>query len=340
MKAHLLSILLNRDVRQITMRGAERPVKVRWTRPFLPPLEPLVQDAARETFFDIADNTHEPIEVDKVLSLTDNIPLVINLLAHLVDVEGCSNVLSRWEQEKTSVISDGYDKRSNLDFSISLSLSSPRLDSLPQAKELLSLLSMLPDGLSDVELVQSQLPLDNILGCKAALIRTTLAYSDEHKRLKVLGPIREYIHNNQPPGGHLIQPLLKHFQALLEFYAEYYGTLTGLSTVAQISSNFANIHNILHNGLKPGHSDLKDSIYCACSLNAFSRRNGHGTPLISQIQHILPLPRDYQLEAHFVSEMLYSWQYSPVSNLQQKISQTLEGFPLFNDTDIKCMLFN
>jgi hypothetical protein len=74
---------------------------------------------------------------------------------------------------------------------------------------------MLPNGLSDVELVQSKLPIDNILGCKAALICTTLAYSDEHKRLKALVPIKEYMQKNQPPGDHLIRPLLKHYQALL-----------------------------------------------------------------------------------------------------------------------------
>ncbi|KAJ7918322.1 P-loop containing nucleoside triphosphate hydrolase protein, partial [Mycena leptocephala] len=193
----------------ITMRGAERPSKTAWTRPFLRPLMPLEQEAARQTFIDIADNTHNPNEVDKVLSLTDNMPLAISLIAHLVDSEGCSHVLFCWEEEKTSLISDGYDRTSNLDLSISLSLSSPRLNS--DSKDLLSLLSILPDGLSDVELVQSKLPTDNILGCKAALIRTALAYSDEHKRLKVLVPIREYMQKIQPPGDHLIRPLLKHF---------------------------------------------------------------------------------------------------------------------------------
>ncbi|KAJ7812597.1 hypothetical protein B0H13DRAFT_1666155, partial [Mycena leptocephala] len=146
----------------ITMRGAERPAKVAWTRPFLQPLKPLEQDAARQTFIDIADGIHDAHEVDKVLALTDNMPLAINLLAHLVDSEGCTNVLSRWQEEKTSLISDGYDKRSNLDLSISLSLSSPRLNSFPHSKDLLSLLSMLPDGLSDAELVQSNLPTSQI----------------------------------------------------------------------------------------------------------------------------------------------------------------------------------
>jgi uncharacterized protein YjgD (DUF1641 family) len=71
-------------------------------------LKPLEQNAARQTFIDIADNRHDSEEVDKILSLADNIPLVISLLAQLADSEGCSNVLSRWE-EKTSLISDGYD---------------------------------------------------------------------------------------------------------------------------------------------------------------------------------------------------------------------------------------
>ncbi|KAJ7792819.1 P-loop containing nucleoside triphosphate hydrolase protein, partial [Mycena leptocephala] len=71
----------------ITMRGAERPAKVAWTHPFLPLLKPLEQAAARQTFIDIADNTHDPNEVDKILSLTDNMPLAISLIAHLVDSE-------------------------------------------------------------------------------------------------------------------------------------------------------------------------------------------------------------------------------------------------------------
>ncbi|KAJ7869258.1 hypothetical protein B0H13DRAFT_2557866 [Mycena leptocephala] len=232
----------------ITMRGAERPAKVAWTHPFLPTLKPLDQDAARQTFIDIADNTHDPKEVDKVLSLTDNLPLAISLIAHLVDSEGCSHVLSCWEEEKTSLISEGYDRTSNLDLYISLSLSSPRLN--PHSKNLLSLLSMLPDGLSDVELVQSKFPVDNILGCRAALIGTTLAYSDEHKRLKALVPIREYMQKIQPPGNHLIQPLFNHFLELLKVYMEYHGTQSNSSTVARVSSNYSNIQNVLQNGLQ------------------------------------------------------------------------------------------
>ncbi|KAJ7719707.1 hypothetical protein B0H16DRAFT_1210314, partial [Mycena metata] len=124
----------------ITMRGAERPSRVKWTRPFLLPLGPLGQDAAQKMFLEIADDGHSIEEVNEILALTDNMPLVISLLAHLADTEGRSRILSRWETEKTALLSEGYDKRSNLELSISLSLSSPRMTSTSHSQDLLSLL--------------------------------------------------------------------------------------------------------------------------------------------------------------------------------------------------------
>ncbi|KAJ6550836.1 P-loop containing nucleoside triphosphate hydrolase protein, partial [Mycena vulgaris] len=229
----------------ITMRGAERPAKVRWTRPFLAPLEPLTQEAARQTFIDIAEDFHNSEDIDKLLSLADNMPLAINIIANLVDYEGCSKVLSRWEAEKTALLSEGHDKRSNLELSISLSLSSPRIMALPHSQDLLSLLSILPDGISNVELLQSNLPLNDILACKAALLRTSLGYIDDQRHLKALVPIREYMWKFHPPTDGLVHPLLKHFHSLLEVYTASSGTLSSPSMVSRIRSNFANIQNIL-----------------------------------------------------------------------------------------------
>jgi hypothetical protein len=258
-------------------------------------------------------------------------------LAHLVDSEGCSNVLSHWEEEKTSLISDGYDKRSNLDLSISLSLSSTRLDSFPHSKDLLSLLSILPDGLSDSELVQAKLPIDNILGCKAALIRTSLAYSDEHKRLKALVPIQEYMQKNMPPGNHLVRPLLIHFQELLELFMEYNGTQSSSGTVVRISSNYSNIQNIILYGAQQGHPDLVTTIYCACDLSYFSQLIGRGPiPFTREIHNILPQPRDHRLEAYFIVE-LFAWGRHSISNPETLVCEALEHFEQFDDPDLKCM---
>ncbi|KAF7364632.1 hypothetical protein MVEN_00332500 [Mycena venus] len=156
----------------ITMRGTERPAK-----------------AARQILLDIADDFHEAKDIDQILSLTNNLPLAVDLFAHLVDDEGCPSVLARWETEKTALLSIGYDRRSNLDASIGISLSSTRLTASPGAMDLLKLLSILPDGLSDVELLHSDLPIKDILTCKAILLGTSLAYQDDKKRLKSLVPV-------------------------------------------------------------------------------------------------------------------------------------------------------
>ncbi|KAJ7683949.1 hypothetical protein B0H14DRAFT_2488094, partial [Mycena olivaceomarginata] len=196
----------------ITMRGAERPGKVAWSHPFFPPLQPLADNAARQIFDDITDNYYEGEDINQLLQLTDNMPLAVDIIAHLADYEGFSNVLARWETKKTTVLSMGYDQRSNLDLSIQLSLLSPRVTS--ESKELLSLLSILPDGLSDVELVQSNLQIPNILACKATLIATSLAYQDGKKRLRSLVPIRQHIQQFSPPSAFLTQSLRKHFYSI------------------------------------------------------------------------------------------------------------------------------
>ncbi|KAJ7025231.1 P-loop containing nucleoside triphosphate hydrolase protein, partial [Mycena alexandri] len=234
----------------ITMRGVERPAQVKWTQPFLSPLEPLAHDAAQRMFLDIADDGHSLEEVNQILAVTDNMPLVISLLAHLVDTEGCSAILSRWEVEKTSLLSEGYDKRSNLELSISLSLSSARMISVPHAQHLLSLLAMLPDGLSDTELKHAKFPIKDILSCKAVLLRTALAYTDDHKRLKALIPIMEYMQRLLPATDEMIKPLFTHFQELLELYVVNVGQTSGVLAISQISLNVANIENLLRHVLQ------------------------------------------------------------------------------------------
>ncbi|KAJ6600281.1 P-loop containing nucleoside triphosphate hydrolase protein [Mycena vulgaris] len=319
----------------ITMRGTERPASVRWTRPFLPALNPLTQDAARQTFIDIADDIHNSGDIDKVLLLTDNMPLAIDLIAHLVESEGCPNVLARWEEEKTSVISDGYDKRSNLDLSISMSLSSPRITYVPHCQDLLSLISMLPDGLSDVELLQSKLPITDILTCKAALLSSSLAYSDDQRRLKALVPIREYMARSYPPMDYLVQGLLNYFHQLLEFRDKYFGTVSASEMTLQITSNFSNIQELLLNRLQAQNPAAADTIYSIIYLNVFSRLAGRGRiPLMNQIAHIQPLPS--RLEVLSITEIFGSSSHYLVLNPEALVDKAIKQFPHFDESDVKC----
>ncbi|KAJ7479054.1 hypothetical protein FB451DRAFT_1032282 [Mycena latifolia] len=321
----------------ITMRGAEHPANVQWTHPFLEPLKPLAQEAARKTFIDIVDDGCSCEDIDEILRLADNMPLAIDLLAHLVDYEGFSSVMHRWEMEGTSLLAEGYNKGSNLEVSISLSLDSPRLASVPHSRDLLSLLSMLPDGLADVDLMHSNLPMDNILSCKTALLRTTLAYKDDQNRLKVLGPIREYIHRMLPPGAHIVQSVLRHFNNLLEVHETYHGNVSNPGIVARIASNTANIEAILVTGLKQDNPDLVETIQCICHFDRFTRLTGHGrAPLINHLPNVLPHPKDYRLEVYVITTLLSAHASNPVPNAQHLIDQALEYCQHFNDSDLQC----
>ncbi|KAJ7482685.1 hypothetical protein FB451DRAFT_1442241, partial [Mycena latifolia] len=320
----------------ITMRGAERPANVQWTRPFLAPLRPLPQEAARKTFIDIVDNGYAIEDIDKILLLADNMPLAIDLIAHLVDYDGLESVMHHWDTERISLLSEGHDKGSNLELSIFLSLESPRLASVPHARDLLSLLSMLPDGLSDIELLQSRLPIENVLACKAALLRTALVYTDEQKRLKALVPIREYMQKIHPPGAHIVQPLLQHFNELLELHGTYHGTLSSPGMVIRITSNLTNIRNILMNGLQRDNPDLVKTIKCTCLFDCFITQTGRGyDQLIHSIPNVLPQPTDHRLEVYFIQTLL-DQRTNNLPRAEDLVKQALECFPHFDDPNLKC----
>ncbi|KAJ7859177.1 hypothetical protein B0H14DRAFT_3135276 [Mycena olivaceomarginata] len=201
----------------ITMRGAERPSKVHWTHPVLLPLQPLSAEAAQQTFMDITDNAYIKEDMEQILQFTDNMPLAVDLIAHLADYEGLSNVLS---------------------------LSSPRITS--ESKELLSLLSILPDGLSDGELVQYKLPIRNILSCKTALLATSLAYQDSNRRLRLTGRgYRGLLDSILPILPGLDPQLQLHFITEVLRSSAYYPSLDREQFIMQAPNMIEQINNSL-----------------------------------------------------------------------------------------------
>ncbi|KAJ7368844.1 hypothetical protein DFH08DRAFT_762954 [Mycena albidolilacea] len=321
----------------ITMRGAERPAKVHWTHPFLLPLEPLSDEAAQQTFMDITDNVYAAEDVNQILEFTDNMPLAVDLIAHLSDYEGLSNVLTRWKTEKTALLSVGYDRKSNLDSSITLSLSSPRITY--DSKELLSLLSILPDGLTAAQLAHGNLPISNILSCKAALLATSLAYQDSNKQLRSLVPIREHIQRFLPPSKALIQSVCRHFYALLELYQTYNGEQLQ-PVINQITPNLRNLQEVLQRGLDDSLSDHTDTISCILSLNSFHQITGRGTTILMNYIHPMLPELDDQLNIQFTIEILRSYTCPPGVDPQQLITKAIVLFKHVKNPHLELQFYN
>ncbi|KAJ7442883.1 hypothetical protein FB451DRAFT_1438049 [Mycena latifolia] len=295
-----------------------------------------IETRARQTFIDITDNDHDNEEITQLLELTDNMLLAVNLLANLVDYEGCSGVLAWWKTENTYMLSEGCDKSMNLNSSITISLSCPRMTS--GAKSLLSLLSILPDGLSNVELLQSVLPVPDILTCKAVLLQTSLAYTDS-KRLKVPVPIREYMQHIHPPSPSLVQPLRKHFHSLLDLYRTHFGVqINGMAD--QINSNLRNIHHILLPCLHPENPELRGKNYCILTLSSFRRFAAHEhSELMDQIPPLLSHLADPRLEINFTIEVLSTTNYYPIPNLELLIDRAVHHLDNLNDPSLACKFY-
>lgn len=173
-----------------------------WSRPFLPPLEPLAHDAALQTFIAISDVAEDNADLQLLLDAVDRMPLAITLMASMAQYESCSTLIARWNELKTSMLQRNTASRiSSVDVSIQLSLSCPRMHDVPGALELLSALSLLPDGAETHNLPLMLPSLSTVPAAISTLLRTALAYRLTATRVRVLTPIRQYVQIYHPPTG-------------------------------------------------------------------------------------------------------------------------------------------
>ncbi|KAJ6596232.1 hypothetical protein DFH09DRAFT_129101 [Mycena vulgaris] len=257
----------------ITMRGLERPGRVKWSRPFLAPLKPLDSTASRQIFIEVSDapnSEQEEADLAELMEFTGNLPLAVSLMASVTASEGYSNSLRHWKTDNTLLLSEGQKKTSNLDKSIVMSLTSPRMISSPGAQELLSVLSLLPDGLAEVECTAQNIPILHILESKSVLLRTSLAYIDSNGRLKTLSPIREYIRRENPPHKSLVDPLGKYWQDLLSLW-DSHKQLPGKDTAFQLSANVGNINSLIFYQLQAQGPPTREVLHSILTLEIFSQ---------------------------------------------------------------------
>ncbi|KAJ7138267.1 hypothetical protein C8R44DRAFT_976057 [Mycena epipterygia] len=297
----------------VTMRGQERPLKIRWNRPFIQPLSPLSADAAYKTFIDISDTDSDA-----------DAPLWPNSA-----FDGCQSVLSRWRTENVSLLSDGFNKETNLETSLRLSLSSPRMASSPGALHLLSLLSLLPDGILDVDLRDSLCPIPELPRCQSTLLRTSLAYI-EAGRLKVLAPVRELIRKIHPPSYAVVRPLRLYWDGLLMLWRTY--RMPSGDLVPRLTGNVGNMTSLLTYGLEVGAFDLKEIIHGIFHFNNFTGRTyGIHLPLMTDIGTHIERVDDNQLRGYRIWNLINQGSHQPIIGAEDMIAQGCKYLQLAGD---------
>ncbi|KAJ7738492.1 hypothetical protein DFH07DRAFT_82876 [Mycena maculata] len=253
----------------ITMRGSERPAGVQWSRPFLPQLGPLDVPSARKAFLALSDCLEDDPWIDPLLSAIDCVPLAIALMANLAETDSTETLLQRWREEQSALLHRTPDRRSSLDISIRISLDSPRMKAVPEALTLLSLISLLPDGVDNTQLGVIFPSIAKSRRALSTLWQTSLAYNDGHNRTRVLSPIRAHMMlYHQSDTAHRVS-VLTYYMGLAALSSDLGGP-HGQVIVQRLTPEIMNMHSVVNFtlGLGPHSTPTTSSLVSSLTLDS------------------------------------------------------------------------
>jgi tetratricopeptide (TPR) repeat protein len=253
----------------VSLRGAERPFRLAWRETIA--LEQLTPKAAREAFLDVAGDAYrgDP-HLDTLLAEVGHLPLAVVLLAAQAEGTPLTTVQNRWRQARTGMLQrPGADPReANLEASISLSVTSPRLT--PDARRLAALLALLPDGMADDDL--HALELEHGDDSSASLRKVGLALPRD-PRLRLYPPIREVFNRTLPPATAEREHFVGHYLWLAK-RGEKVGEEGGAEAALRLAPEIGNLEALLRSALKA--TDPRPAIEAALGVGALQRFTGLG----------------------------------------------------------------
>ena len=263
----------------------------------LPMVEPLSLEAAKETYTAICPTVDSSLE--ELLAQLDHVPLAIVLMAHIGQKgDGPKQLLERWNEEYTSFLSCHVQHPSRLnsvEVSIKVSLHSPTMAAIPEAQQLLSLISLLPAGV-----LRGQLPaIASIMSrpnqASDVLRGTALAYYNKEGTLNVLSPIRRYMLVYHPPSEELVKHLEQYYCKLAKLGCSQPGDQDYRAASQNLQKEEGNMGTILLHALTY-HPDCH-VVQAGIDFSQFLYWTRPGTTIISLAAKVAGDLRESELEA-------------------------------------------
>jgi tetratricopeptide (TPR) repeat protein len=253
----------------VSIRGGERPGGVAWLDALRP--NPLELSAARQTFLATAGRKFEADEcLDLLLNAVDRVPLAVVLLAH--QAEGgpdLTDLWGSWQEERVAMLrrADASDRLTNIELSYELSYNGKRMTD--EARRLLGVLALLPNGIGhkDLRAVAPAAPLRAV----AALRKSGLAF-DEGSRLRVLAPVRGYLRARHPAADADVAGALSSYLQMARDYGWKVGRAGGDEAAGLLSAEAANIEEMILRGLNG--STAADAVDAAIAMAEYVRFTG------------------------------------------------------------------
>ncbi|THU85322.1 TPR-like protein [Dendrothele bispora CBS 962.96] len=252
----------------VTMRGPDGPGDIAWKRlgdqSGIPTLLPV---SAKEAFKAFAGNKLQSSDdsesqIDSLLYQLEYVPLAIRLSAQHVKQIPLEELLSMWETDKTSILTEPTKpgRLTSVSFSIDLSLQIFKIEG--QTLSLLSAISFLPNGIPFwVKNLPHMFQGEHLSLDVSALLNSSLIYG-QNEGIKMLAPVKEHIHSKYPLGQDIIDQLER-------FYAQFLEDLPDNDMEAQplLQIHINNIEKIFRIKISSGHSKTP----CISAVNILYR---------------------------------------------------------------------
>jgi tetratricopeptide (TPR) repeat protein len=260
-----------------SLRGRQRPFGLAWRDPV--DVAPLATPEARKVFLAVAGKSFEnDPHLDLLVGAQDGLPLTTTLLAYQAEGEpNLEGLWNQWTERRLALLERGVGGTEvSVQASFDLSINSERMTD--QARRLLSLLAVLPDGIAHDDL-------DTLLpgtGDEAAtsLRRVGLAF-DEGSRLRTLQPIRDHVQTAHAPRADDLAQAVAQYCALAEGLGWQLGQAGGARASSQLLAERGNLEAMLDLGLQ--EEDPTAAINAAVAYAEFMRYSGVGTTSLLEV---------------------------------------------------------
>lgn len=249
-----------------SFRGSERPLGPRWRSSVMVP--PLEIDASKHVFLAAAgERFASDQDLYGVLTDLDGMPIAIELLGWLAHSEpGLAGLRRRWERKRTDLLSRGSDPDRHLSVAVSFELSIGAAAMTADARRLLSVLALLPDGVATTDL--DKLERDE---AGAVLRRVGLSF-DEGDRLRVLKPIRDHVARHHAPSAEDVRSVQELYLDVARSLGPQVGSSTGDAAIRRLSAEAGNLRWAIEAGF--ADDDPTNAIVAAIDLQNLGRFTG------------------------------------------------------------------
>ncbi|KAG6871666.1 hypothetical protein C0995_001649 [Termitomyces sp. Mi166 len=281
---------LLRDMNQIphvtlfvTMRSSSPPCgDIHWRHVNLQAVD---NTAAREIYTSWHSEGDADPDLSRLLELIGNMPLAVTLMAKIAKMTHLSaaGLVEEYNRLGTPMLGQGLDAENSMDVCIGLSVYSSRMKALPEAFDLLCIISMLPTGTSYQILSKWWASkLRNLTGALDVLKSTSLV-EERNSTYFVLPVIQRYILDPSRFKGKVRTSMMEMACAFLKHHEPQIGKMR----IATLSEEEGNLEAVLLQATTtdPPHI-IRDGLLLLAHYQQYHR------PYVHVIKYALKLARD------------------------------------------------